>query len=172
MTQGALADAFKRFPMVGATLKTLMAGTIRRLVADTKLNEQHSLDLIEKRVVRHSDRKDFMTRILEHREKDEVSNVQLAAHAADFVTAGSETTATALACICYYLMKTPAVAKKLRAEIDGAFSQYQDITAASTTPLPYLNAVIQEGMRLYPPLPIALPRIVPSDATSATVPRP
>jgi hypothetical protein len=102
-----------------------------------------------------------MTRILERRDPEEVSDLQLAAHASDFVLAGSETTATALSTITYYLLKTPPVMHTLREEIRGAFQRYEDITDRSTQRLPYLRAVILEGMRMYPPLPFPLPRVVP-----------
>lgn len=102
-----------------------------------------------------------MTRILESREKDGLSDVQIAAHASDFVIAGSETTATALACVSYYLQRNPEALQKLRQEIRTSFSTYEEVTASSTVSLKYLNAVLLEGMRMYPPLPFALPRVVP-----------
>ena len=102
-----------------------------------------------------------MTRILENRDPEEVSNIQLAAHASDFVLAGSETTATALSCITYYLLRTPRVLKRLQEEIKASFKTYDQINATTTAPLQYLHAVILEGLRMYPPLPFSLPRVVP-----------
>ncbi|RYN20114.1 hypothetical protein AA0112_g10826 [Alternaria arborescens] len=75
--------------------------------------------------------------------------------------AGSETTATALACITYHLLKFPEIGLRLQTEIREAFNSYQEINGTSTTSLPCLNAVILEGMRVYPPLPFPLPRVVP-----------
>lgn len=102
-----------------------------------------------------------MTRILENRDPAEVSDIQIAAHASDFVLAGSETTSTALSCITYHLLQTPEVMEKLQAEIRGTFNHYDQINARSTLPLKYVEAVVLEGLRMYPPLPFALPRIVP-----------
>lgn len=102
-----------------------------------------------------------MTRILENRDPAEVSDIQIAAHASDFVLAGSETTSTALCCITYYLLRTPAVLKKLQAEIRGTFQHFDQINARSTLPLKYMEAVALEGLRMYPPLPFPLPRVVP-----------
>lgn len=103
---------------------------------------------------------------MEHRDENNVSDIQIAAHASDFVLAGSETTATALSCITYYLFHTPHVLKMLREEIDGAFKSYDEINALSTSPLKYLQAVCLEGMRIYSPLPFALPRVVPAGGDS------
>lgn len=41
------------------------------------------------------------------------------------------------------------------------FRSYDEIDATSTAPLKYLHAVTLEGLRIFPPLPLALPRIVP-----------
>lgn len=114
-----------------------------------------------RRVKRKTDRKDFYTRILEHRDLKELSDIQLAAHASDFVLAGSETSSTCLSTITYYLLKTPYAAKKVQEEVRGAFASYDDINAASIISLVYLHAIILEGLRIYPPLPFATPRVVP-----------
>jgi cytochrome P450 len=78
------------------------------------------------------------------------------------VITGSETTATALSCITYYLLRNPDITAQMRHEIDEAFLTYHTISAKSTAGLKYLNAVCLERMRLYPPLLFTLPRVVPS----------
>ena len=77
------------------------------------------------------------------------------------VLAGSETSSTCLSTITYYLFKSPHAAAKLQNEVRGRFTSYGDITAASTATLEYMQAVILEGLRIHPPLPFALPRLVP-----------
>lgn len=162
LTQGALADMFKRFPGLTTVLMPLFKSKITKLTEDTRTNEDFAIRLVEGRISRKANtRKDFMTRILEQRDPSQVSDVQLAAHASDFVLAGSETTATALSAITYYLLRTPEVMQRLKAEIRAAFKSYSEIDAQSTIRLSYLRAVILEGLRIYPPLPLGLPRIVP-----------
>ena len=62
--------------------------------------------------------------------------------------------------IAYYILKHPAVHKKLVAELEAAKlsfpPQYEE-----TRNLPYLNAVIKEGMRMHPVISGILERIVP-----------
>ncbi|KAK3343539.1 benzoate 4-monooxygenase cytochrome P450 [Lasiosphaeria hispida] len=161
LTQGALADALKRFPTLAMIATPLLRSKIKELTEDTRKNEDFAIDLIDRRIKRGSSRKDFMTRVLEQRDPDKVSDLQIAAHASDFVLAGSETTATALSAITYYLLRTPEAMRELQKEIRASFKTYSDIGSKSTLDLPYLGAVIQEGLRIYPPLPIALPRVVP-----------
>ncbi|KAI0407176.1 cytochrome P450 [Xylaria palmicola] len=159
LRQGALADTMSRFPLVATVFKLLMPGSINKLMEDTKIHEDHTMALIEKRLAKPDPRPDFLTRVLE--QKADITSVQLAAHASDFVTAGSETTATTLSCITYYLLKTPHVMKQVQDEIRGTFQKYEDINSQTASRLPYLHAVCLEGMRMYAPLPIALPRVVP-----------
>ncbi|KAF1976729.1 benzoate 4-monooxygenase cytochrome-like protein P450 [Bimuria novae-zelandiae CBS 107.79] len=75
------------------------------------------------------------------------------------IFAGSETTSTALAAILTQLLQTPAALKKLEDEVRGAFESEEDIHIASVSKLPYVDAVIQEGIRMGPPASIALPRV-------------
>ncbi|KAM5465924.1 hypothetical protein MauCBS54593_006172 [Microsporum audouinii] len=161
LAQGALAEVFKRFPTSAAVMNFLYPSKIQKLTEQTRQNEQMAIDLVERRIQRATKRKDFLTRILEQRDPAQVSDLQLAAHSSDFVLAGSETTATALSCIMYYLMRNRTVLAKLQDECWTTFAFYEEITASSTLRLKYLHAVILEGLRIYPPLPLALPRIVP-----------
>ncbi|KAI0198467.1 benzoate 4-monooxygenase cytochrome P450 [Astrocystis sublimbata] len=161
LKQGALVDVFKRFPAVGKILTILLHPQIKKLTKDTLSNEDMAIELVNRRIGRASPRKDFLTRLLADGDEKSVSALQLAAHASDFVIAGSETTATALATITYYMLRNPQIAKSLQREIREAFGSYEDIDGRSTLRLPYLKAAILESMRIYPPLPFALPRVVP-----------
>ncbi|KAI0532402.1 benzoate 4-monooxygenase cytochrome P450 [Xylaria digitata] len=161
LTQGALADMFKRFPRLAAVLMPLFKSKISKLIEDTRTNEDFAIALVNRRIARKTARKDFLTRILAQRDPYKVSDLQLAAHASDFVLAGSETTATALSAITYYLLRTPEVMQKLQSEIRSAFKSYDEINSQATLHLQYMRAVILEGLRIYPPLPLGLPRVVP-----------
>ena len=81
------------------------------------------------------------------------------------LVAGSETTATLLSGATYYLLSNPVVLKKLQAEIRDAFRNEDDITPLSVRSpgkLPYLEAVLTESLRMYPPIPASLPRMTGS----------
>jgi cytochrome P450 len=75
--------------------------------------------------------------------------------------AGGETTGTCLGAAVYYLLKTPRALDRLTAEIRGRWASYQDIDAASAQKLPYLAAVLQESLRIYPPGSLGFPRLSP-----------
>jgi len=75
--------------------------------------------------------------------------------------AGSETTATFLSAVTYYLLKNQTAMQKLKAEIRNAFASSKEINAETTARLPYLHAVTEEGLRIFPPVSFPLARISP-----------
>ncbi|KAI1771516.1 putative cytochrome P450 [Hypoxylon cercidicola] len=171
LAKGALADSFKRFPMLAEVVKLIMRKQIAALVDDANKNEELAIKLINGRVSHPTTRKDFLTRILaqrarvdadpDHKHQPKVTDLELAAHASDLVLAGSETTSTVLSTATYYLLKDPAAYARLVSEIRGKFKSADDINEATTHDLVYMNAVCKEAMRIYAPLPLALPREVP-----------
>ncbi|CAK7211600.1 hypothetical protein SCUCBS95973_001170 [Sporothrix curviconia] len=75
------------------------------------------------------------------------------------IIAGSDTTATAIRMTLLYIMTTPRVHARLRAEVDAAFGDLADdqiVPNADAETLPYLQAVVLEGLRMHPPF-VGLP---------------
>lgn len=81
------------------------------------------------------------------------------ANAGLLIGAGSETTATLLSGTTFLLLQNPSAMHKLTQEIRSAFTSDADINLARVCQLPYLGAVMEEGMRLYPPGPAANVRV-------------
>ena len=71
-------------------------------------------------------------------------------------------TATFLAGVCYFLAHNPPVYKRLLTEVRTTFSASEDMTLAKLSQLSYLQAVIREGLRMFPPAADIFPRIIPS----------
>ncbi|KAF9878749.1 cytochrome p450 [Colletotrichum karsti] len=68
--------------------------------------------------------------------------------------AGSDSTATAVRMTMLCLLNTPTSLNSLRKEMDTAIAERRissPITDAEARELPYLQAVIKEGIRMYPP---------------------
>ncbi|KAJ5930554.1 hypothetical protein N7466_006047 [Penicillium verhagenii] len=90
-----------------------------------------------------------------------MTRAEIHSNAMLIIMAGSETTASLLSGCIYYLCKNPICMTELCNEIRSEFSADEDITAARCAPLKYLNAVIEESFRLYPPVATVLLRVVP-----------
>ena len=66
--------------------------------------------------------------------------------------AGSDTTATAIRSTLLHIITTPRVLAKLQREIDGMGITTAVISDASARQMPFLQAVIKEGLRIFPPV--------------------
>jgi cytochrome P450 len=77
------------------------------------------------------------------------------------IIAGSDTTSTALASAFFYLVHNPTTLEKLGIEVCSTFSDVEEIHAGpALSSCTYLRAVIDESMRLSPPVGGILPREV------------
>ncbi|KAJ5902905.1 hypothetical protein N7495_003433 [Penicillium taxi] len=90
-----------------------------------------------------------------------MSKEEIHANGAFISIAGSETSATTLSGCVYFLTKNPDTLRRLYEEINSTCSSNDDITAQKCAHMKYLNAVIEETFRLYPPVASSLPRLVP-----------
>lgn len=80
---------------------------------------------------------------------------------ASLIVAGSETSATLLSGCIFYLCTAPHVMSRLVAEIRSTFEQDSEMTFRNVEELKYMNAVIEESLRIYPPFVTSLSRLVP-----------
>ncbi|KAI0181453.1 putative cytochrome P450 [Hypoxylon sp. FL1284] len=90
-----------------------------------------------------------------------ISFEKLSSNAFILVLAGSETTATTLSGATYLLLTNPEILEKLKQEVRSAFSSVDDININSVNKLTYMLAILNEALRLYPPVTSGLVRIVP-----------
>lgn len=129
-----------------------------------------------------SERKDFIYYILKQSEHYDLSQDEVIVNAALFMyvplspnesskmnaktdsifhsVAGSETTASTLASLTNNLLRHPEVYNKLKHEIRSTFKTESDIKLQVVNDLPYLNACIEEGLRIFPPAPIGFLRSI------------
>ncbi|EXJ63764.1 hypothetical protein A1O7_00099 [Cladophialophora yegresii CBS 114405] len=80
------------------------------------------------------------------------------------IGAGSDTTSVSLAGILHQLMKSPATLQKLRQELDQAIEERGSsdmLSFQEAQKLPYLQAVIKEGLRMHPATGLPMVRVVP-----------
>lgn len=108
------------------------------------------------------DHTDFMYHILINNEsKKSLSQTEIILNMALFISAGTDTTATALTGWTYFICTHPKVYNRLINEIRGALATEEDVRWEKVKDLRYLEATIHEALRLFPPSPASQQRIVP-----------
>ncbi|KAL2007703.1 hypothetical protein VTN00DRAFT_7685 [Thermoascus crustaceus] len=122
---------------------------------------QFGVGKLNRRMQKPTERPDFMSYILRHNDEKGMTKPEIEATVSILILAGSETTATLLSGCTYYLLKNPDMYRKLVDEIRGTFANEGDINIISIAKLPYLHAVLEESLRIYPPVPSIFPRLVP-----------
>jgi cytochrome P450 len=154
------ATSLKYYPTIEALLMKI---TPESAMADLQFALSTSHEKVQERLSRNSDRPDIISHIVAHNKTSPdigLSQGEIEANSMAIIVAGSETL-TMLAAAIHYLLKNPESLKTLADENRASFSSQGQITAASTSSLPYLTAVINETLRISPPLPDGLRREVP-----------
>lgn len=122
--------------------------------------------MVSKRMATKTDRKDFMFYALRAMERGDPSTMmskeEIMATFEVLMVAGSETAATLMSGVTYQLLKNPDVLQNLVAEIRSTFAHSREITMVSVNNIKYQLAVLDEALRIMPPITGALVRLVPS----------
>lgn len=140
---------------------------------DTSANYEHASFCHEKAKERMAlgeepaGRRDFMTYMMrENREGERpITMEEIMSNVPILVAAGSETTATSLSGLTFYLSQYPAVYKKVAEEVRSAFTSESEINFHSAARLKYLAACLEEILRMFP----AAAEIPPRRSPGATV---
>lgn len=158
----ALFTCCRFFPI----LEHLMMYMLPKAVQQQRIDHFNmSKEKVHQRIAAQKDQSsrniDFMAHVLRHNDEKGMTLPEIESTFNILVLAGSETTATALAGTVSYLLKDFSVLDKLLVEIRGSFALPSEITSDRVGKLTYLNAVIDEGLRLCQPVPFGSPRRVP-----------
>jgi cytochrome P450 len=129
--------------------------------------------VLAKRKVKGAMRKDIFFHLLDEDGSsghEPLSDASLVMDASIALVAGSDTTAVALSNVFYYLLVHSQVLTRLRDELESHLppgDENLDMTLLGQ--LPFLNAVINEALRLQPATPTGLQRCPPADSNGVTV---
>ena len=107
------------------------------------------------------ERSDFITPVIGNvdvEKKISITRKELNTNGLAVVIAGCQLTTVALATSTYLLCRYPKTLQELTYEIRSKFRNDTEIGVASTQGLPYLEAVVNETLRIHHPTPINLPR--------------
>lgn len=126
-----------------------------------ELHNQFSIQRVNRRLEKQDARPDIWGLVLEKESAEGMTKDEMYTNANLFMIAGTETTATLLSGLTWHLLAQPDKLSKLVHEIRSSLGTEEDITIDRLQALPYLNACIEEGLRMYPPVAQSLPRVTP-----------
>lgn len=133
---------------------------VKNMIKDFKVFVERG---IKNRQARAETRPDIWELALSHnKDGTAVSQEEMYNNAIVFMMGGVETTSTLLASLTYLLLAHPDKMKRVVDEIRGTFDTEADIKIDNLQQLEYLNACIEEGLRLFPPMPTGPPRVTPT----------
>ena len=156
----AFLFAVKKYPKFDWLLEKLLPPSLRKVRANhykvitDKLDRRMNLEVARPDIIGYT--------LKEAKEGKGMSREEIEPTFAVLTIAGSETTATALGGIFNYLIKNADKRDKLIHAIRSEFDSDDSISITRTSQMPYIRAVINEGLRLSPPVPWILPRVVPA----------
>lgn len=159
------ALGLKYYPFLPALRQRILSTKTKDAMMDlNKLTK----DKTERRLEKGTTRPDFISHIL--REKNhhpaQISQAEIDSNSRLFILGGSETLTTALTGTTNCLLGSSKASKTAVNELRETFDSEADITPASVLGLPYLNAVLKEGLRLCPPIPDSLRRELPAQGAA------
>ncbi|KAF1931191.1 benzoate 4-monooxygenase cytochrome P450 [Didymella exigua CBS 183.55] len=164
----ALIASINQYPPVDQLLRFVIP---KKVLAKMKDHAIMSNAMSQKRLAMDTDRPDFVTPTKKHVEaKGGIGPEEWGINLMILVFASSETIATALVGIFRHLVQHSGVLQHLTTELRTTFSSEDEIRIDPTMYLPYLDAVINEGLRLNPPVAIgAPPKVVPKGGDTTYV---
>lgn len=126
-----------------------------------KIDQLLYAEIQERREQPDPSRTDILSLLMSARDEagEPMTDVELRDELMTLLTAGHETTATAITWALYWIHKQPPVREQLLGELDS-LGDSLDISAILK--LPYLNAVCAETLRIYPAGMLTFPRVVKS----------
>ena len=122
-------------------------------------HEAFTKDRVQERLNMPSGRADFFSHFDKH--KRGMTDDEITLNSKIIVFAGSHSLQTTVTGITLLLVKNPDVLQKVSAEVRSRFASEDAMDSKSLATLPYLGAVIQEGMRVVSPVPLGLTRMIP-----------
>lgn len=136
----------------------LMLPTRRRFAEDIRLMHRIADDLIAQRKAGVSGvvKKDLLSRMLEARDPvtgEGLSDENIRFQMVTFLAAGHETTSGLLSFALYFLVKHPNLMARAQAEVDEVLGMDTAPRFEHLAQLPYLERVLKEALRIWPPTP-------------------
>lgn len=157
-----------RFPPPKSLLRLYIPQNVRNASED---RFRLSKGKVDRRVEKETTRPDLVGSRLRHNdEKDDgMPREKIYNNMSSLIGAGSDTTASLLSGVVWFLLSNPHSLEQANEEVREIFKRSRDIKLRDViADLPYLQAVIDETFRLYPPALVGQPRVAPEGGATGS----
>ncbi|KAL4811690.1 cytochrome P450 monooxygenase [Aspergillus spinulosporus] len=151
-----VAQALGYYPLL---FKILLRFVPKSLQQKSKAHRSLTSEKVQRRLDSNIDRNDLTSNLFKPENK--LERYQIDGNCSIIIIGGSETTATALSAVTYYLSRNKDTKDKVVHEVLTAFSCSSQIDTINTGKLLYMEACLNEALRKFPPGPVTFPRRVP-----------
>ncbi|KAJ5901202.1 hypothetical protein N7504_007195 [Penicillium tannophilum] len=150
-----VVGALKFYPPIYSLLMTITPPSALQALMDIwKLTEQN----VRERVAGGASRPDLVGTMMA---SESMTQEEMEVNSMMIVAAGSESITTVLTGVINHLLRSPDKLNTLVQILRTTFPSEQEITGPALKSVPYLDAVLNEGMRLCPTIPDGMRRNVP-----------
>lgn len=170
LKRGALMNQFRRFGISSRVFNRFMTAEMKEaaksflITAVTAVNQRLAREKDDTLEQSQKPTRDIVGLMLrEMKGGDRLTEPEITSNAILVVGGGAETTSTCLSATMLHLCKTPRVMQKLCDELRQTFATKEEITLKAIGNLPYLKAVIDESLRIFPVASFITPRMTPKD---------
>ncbi|KAL3431722.1 cytochrome P450 [Aspergillus tetrazonus] len=153
-----IRDQFK-----GSGVPTLIKWMLRQILRKgiRQRSEEARMRLIREQLKATHTRRDIMVEVLERAESSNLPEDEIAENFSAIMLAGFHTTSHAICATIWLVLSHPETRECLQDELRTAFQSTDEISLDVLAKLPWLNAVITEALRVYPPVPLGGARVSP-----------
>lgn len=136
-------------------VEKVVIGYGRKIIGQTKVGS----------ITRRNIFTDFLIIVNEKAGEEEITKESIVTEATGLIGAGGGTTSVTLTYLVWAVLSDPRIQNRLQDEVAKLSNDFSD---QDTQALPYLNAVIEETLRLYGPIPGSLSRVIPEGGSQVS----
>lgn len=153
---GLLLDMCKNVINLRKRNPDLRRKDLLQLMLDTKISDEELKAMTNEQLTVSNEKENIANDVKVQKtitKKDlNLTDDEIKANAVVFFEAGYETTSTALGFIAHILVNYPEVQEKVREEVQELYEREGKLDFNTVTKLEYMECVINETMRIYPPV--------------------
>ncbi|KAI9901008.1 hypothetical protein N3K66_002825 [Trichothecium roseum] len=162
-----IAQIIQHYPILDSIFQAVEPESIKNMKYH---HFKHCADRVDRRLQKVNAEADIWSMVLEADTDKQLTLEEMHCHGDVFMLAGSETTGTTLSALTFYLLSNQDKLALMADEIRRRFGSESEMNMQNVAELAYVNACIKEALRLFPPVPVGVPRVVPTAASGQNMP--